>query len=46
MAPLIAGAMKKAFMALLARRSFCGIAAISPLIFCSAEASAAGFIVR
>ena len=29
-----------------ARRSRCGVAATSPVIFCSAEARAAGFIVR
>ena len=46
LAPLMAGAMKKAFMAWVERRSRCGMAAISPVIFCSAEARACGFIVR
>ena len=44
---MIAGAMKKAFIAL--RRTqvaAAGSRRISPEIFCSAEASAAGFIVR
>ena len=44
--PLMAGAMKNAFIALAARRSRDGIVAISPVIFCSAEASAPGFWVR
>ena len=44
--PEIAGAMKKAFIAGAVRRSRLGVAAISPVIFCSAEARAAGFWVR
>jgi len=43
--PLSAGAMKKAFIALDARRSAVGIAFIPPEIFCSAVARARGFSV-
>ena len=42
----MAGAKKNAFIDLAARRSRDGIAAISPVIFCSAEARAPGFWVR
>ena len=45
-APEMAGAKKKAFMASVARRSRCGMADISPLIFCSAVPRAPGFMVR
>ena len=45
-APLIAGAMKNAFIDWAWRRSRLGIAAISPVIFCRADASADGFWVR
>src|SRR5690606_30327927 len=44
--PLMAGVMKKAFIDCAARRSRLGIAAISPVIFVSAEARADGFWVR
>ena len=42
--PRTAGAMKKAFIDCAARRSFSGTAFISPLILCSAEASADGLL--